>query len=489
MGKGSLMNSLPGSDSECSRQSLLEAVERDPANVQALHQLGIVTAQGGDFVAAEGWFRRALAIAPSQPDLISSLAFLLSEAGRHWEAIDLFKQAVTLDRRNERTLYGIANAYLRKGDLAESAFWWRQLIAVAPDTADAHFNLGLVCRRMFDHQQAAREIGAAIALMAPDAPRLAFAHYMRGLTLLAIGEWKEGWAEYEWRLKDAMKSQADNFDAIAPRWDGRPMPGQRLLVHAEQGLGDTINFCRYLKFPMFDGTVVILHCQEPLKQLMETSFGRGLVVVSGEKVPECDAQLPLMSMPHTLAGRFGSAIPAEVPYLAASPERVAVFAAELERLAPGRRRIAIAWRGNPKNPSDGERSIEPEVFAPLLTLDAEFFAIQPGADIGEFRRLGYDNVHDLSGLITDFADTAAAVQALDGLIAVDTSVAHLAGALDKPAWVLLAHLNDWRWGLFGHMTPWYRSVRLYRQARAGDWPSALIQLGRDFAAWLVRRTG
>lgn len=470
---------------EGARTIFLALLEQCPGHAPALHEIGQIALDERDLDLAEDYLRRACDAEPGNPAYQCSLGFLHMEKKRYWDAAGCFREVLRMDRRHERAHFGMALNFQTQGQFPEAERWWRQLISLSPDTSEAHINLAGVYRKLNRYDLAAREFATAAALLPGNSSRGIFARMMRALTLLATGDWAEGWTEYEARLSTTGLAQAVTFSAHAPRWNGEPDPGSRLLVYWEQGLGDTINFVRYLKYPIFDGMRVALHCQEPLKRLMEFSFGPAVRVVSGLVVPSCHWQTPIMSMPFTLLGRLGAAIPNEVPYLTADPDRVAYFQRRIEALAPGKRRMALAWQGNPKNPNDPKRSVPTGFIASLLELDAAFFLIQPDASPDELVKAGYGNVYSLVDDIADFADTAAAMMALDGVISVDTSVAHLAGALNRPTWLLLADPPDWRWGLLADKTVWYPSARLFRQPKEGDWPSALLALGADLAHWLA----
>lgn len=464
--------------------ALQAIIDEQPQHGLALHELGTLAQEAEDLDSAEAWFARAARAEPGQVGHLLALGRILLKQSRHPEAIRVLQQALRLNRTDPEILTELSAAHQQNDDLAEAEHGWSRVLALRPRCAEAHLNRGLVRRRLFKLGEALQDFDSAIKWSTDDPGRAVFTHTMKALTLLSMGDWAQGWREYEWRLNGSMRQQASTFDSLAPRWDGTPMPGETLLVYAEQGLGDTLNFCRYLKFPMLLGMRVVLYCPAPLVSLIQHSFGPAVLVTPGPTLPRCAAQIPLLSMPLAVSRHVGFEIPEETPYLAAPPERVAFFRGRLETMSPERRRIAIAWRGNPANSTDAQRSIDPMNFAPLLDPGADYFIIQPGADDDAFRALGLTNVYDLTGDITDFSDTAAAITALDGLISVDTSVAHLAGALRKPLWVLLAFHTDWRWGLLAETTPWYPGAQLYRQPHWGDWAPALVKLGADHQRWL-----
>jgi hypothetical protein len=250
-----------------------------------------------------------------------------------------------------------------------------------------------------------------------------------------------------------------------PRWNGEVLPGQRLLIWAEQGLGDTLQFARYARLLARAGADVVLEVQPSLERLVRESLPDVEVIAYGQSIPDHDAQVPLLSLPLILGTRLGS-IPADVPYLSADPERVRAWA---ERLGPpgGMRRVGLVWAGNREHKNDRRRSLEPDLLRPLAELPSiEWLRVQPGAT----PRPPLEMV-DRTAELADFADTAALLMQLDLVITVDTSVAHLAGALGRPVWIMLPYEPDWRWLLERTESPWYPTARLFRQARPGDWSS------------------
>ena len=443
--------------------------------------------EAGRLDEAEAILESLLRRAPFDPAPLAALGELRLAQSRVWEAEELFRRALALDRRHPGALFGLASAALAGPDPDRAEPWLRQMLAVDPEHHDALMNLGSLLRQHLRYDEAARLFGRAARQLPPDTERGVFAHTMHALTLMGMGAWAEGWPEYEARLHTTLLAQNRTFARYAPRWAGeRPAdPETRLLVWHEQGLGDSIQFARYLKYPLCLGFRLIVHVQPPLERLLRISLGDYAQVVSGDSLPSGQWQCPMMSLPLALAPHLGAEIPAEVPYLSADPAQVAAFARHLDSVAPGRRRLGLAWRGNPANPNDRARSIDPRLVGLLLDIDADFFLIQPGEDPAALAAEGRRPVHDLTPMIGDFADTAAALLALDGLVSVDTSVAHLAGALGRPVWLPLPRVPDWRWGLGSPRTVWYPSVRLFRQSVAGAWGEPLSALALDLARWLA----
>jgi hypothetical protein len=279
---------------------------------------------------------------------------------------------------------------------------------------------------------------------------------------------ERGWESYEWRLRSGALDGLHEREA--PLWTGEALAGRRLLVWAEQGLGDTLQFVRYAALLAGQGVDVVVEVQPELERLVRQSLPQVEVVARGQRLPQFDVHAPLMSLPHLLHTRLDT-IPAEVPYLFAEE------AADRLGARDGRLRVGLVWAGNPQHKNDRRRSLNPNVLAPLSSLrDIQWFSLQPGTTTPP----PLDLV-DLTADLTDFADTAALLMQLDLVVTVDTSVAHLAGALGRPVWILLPYAADWRWLVERSDSPWYPSARLYRQSAPGDWPSVVERLRADLA--------
>jgi hypothetical protein len=303
-------------------------------------------------------------------------------------------------------------------------------------------------------------------------PDFANAHHNLAVALLARGEMAEGWREYEWRWQTA-GMVASRRDFAQPQWHGEAAEGRTLLIHAEQGLGDTLQFCRYGALAAARGLRVVMEVQRPLVRLLRGVAGVDWVVARGEDLPAFDFCCAMQSMPLAV-GTTVATIPSAPSYLCADLVEAAIWG---ERLAAAGRlgpRVGLAWAGDPAMVRDGRRSLAAERLAPLLALQGlQFFSLQKGgspADVG---------LTDFMDEMEDFADTAALVANLDLVISVDTAVAHLAAALGKPVWLLDRFDPDWRWLLGRRDSPWYPSMRLYRQPKPGDWGSVLAEVAAD----------
>jgi len=456
-----------------------------PAACESLFALAQEALRASDLDLADLCVGRLALALPGHPDLIHATGLIRHQQGRLWEAIRIFQAQIDADPRNARAADGLARALQAQGRLDEAERWWKTSLALGLDTYDVRFGLASVLRARHRFDEAAGEYVAAARHVPPGSGTDTFVRLMQAFCLLAIGDWAAGWRAYEQRLTHATLAHLAALDRIGPRWRGEVVAGATLLVVWEQGFGDNIQFVRYLR--AFDGTGmrVVLVCLPELRRLFALALGGAVEVVSADAVPPFTFYVPLLSLPLALMPRLGTAIPAQVPYLAAEPGQVAARRRQVEAIAPGRPRLGLAWAGNPAHANDWARSIDARLIAAMLDLDADFFVVQPGLSLAPFVEAGYRNIHDLTDGVGDFLDTAAALEALDGLISVDTSVVHLAGALGRPVWMPLPFLPDWRWGLWGTRTPWYPTVRLFRQPADGDWAAALLALGADLVRWLA----
>jgi Glycosyltransferase family 9 (heptosyltransferase) len=328
------------------------------------------------------------------------------------------------------------------------------------------------------HADAIASFDRALALQ----PDFADAHFNQSLALLAIGDYARGQAKYEWRWKrSGPDGVRHNFGR--PLWLGEyPLQGKTILLHAEQGLGDTIQLVRYVDPLARGGANVILEVHPELKPLLARLAGCRAVIARGEARPAFDVHCPLGSLPLALKTEPGS-VPADIPYLAADAERVSRWRPRLE--AFGGPRVALVWAGNAAHANDRNRSLPLAKLADLWAGGGvRFVSLQRDLRTGDAEILAAAPVLHLGHELADFDDAAAVLASCDLAIAVDTSVAHLAGALGRPLWVLLPFASDWRWTADRDRSPWYPSARLYRQPRARDWDSVVARLVGDLAAGL-----
>lgn len=413
-------------------------------------------------------------------ELMIDLAVEESAAGRFASAAALLRSILGASGRDAFVLYGIGHMEHRRGNHAEAVRLLRQSIAMEPHNAKAHNDLGLALFALGEQQA-----GYAALLRAWTMDEeLALAVMTEGIDLLRRGDLVAGWLKYEARLivRPGVKPRREFSE---PRWLGdETLAGKTILLHCEQGYGDAIQFVRYVPRVAALGATVLLEGHPALMPLFREISGVTATFALNQALPRFDMQCPVMSLP--LALRTGLAgIPADVPYLRPSPDLVRRWAA---RLGQGERlRVGLAWSGNPENEADQERSISLAALAPLLSVPGcEFHVIQ--TDIRPADRALLDRLPDVRDHsaapreLIDFRGTAALLSLLDLIVSVDTSLAHLAGALARPAWVMLPALPDWRWLMGRDDSPWYPTIRLFRQRTAGDWTGVVAEVAGQLSS-------
>ncbi len=395
---------------------------------------------------------------------------------RHAEALSDFDAALALMPGHPNVLYNRGNALLQLGRPAEAVADFDRALVAMPAHARALNNRGRTLQQLNRHAEAIKSFDKTLEILKNDAD----AHFNKSLSLLSLGELTQGFAQYEWRWKrGGMTDTRRGYSR--PLWLGEfPLGRKTILLHAEQGLGDTIQFARYVPLLARDGTIVILEVQPELKDLFTGHEGVASCHARGEPLPAYDVHCPLGSLPMVLK-TDAMGIPAAIPYLHAKAASMDKWRPTIEAL-PGKR-VAFAWAGQPNHANDRNRSIQLKTLAPLLTLEGiSFVSIQRDLRGDDAALLAqHANVTPIGGDLADMADTAAVAALVDLVIAVDTSVVHLAGALGRPTWVMLPFAPDWRWTLTAEKSPWYPQTRLFRQPTLGDWPSVIAQV-RDALA-------
>jgi tetratricopeptide (TPR) repeat protein len=386
----------------------------------------------------------------------------LNSLGRPREAAAALQDATLAAPDHAEAHLNLGNALADLDDLVAAEAPMRRAIALRPDLAEAHASLGFLLTGRGDLPGAIAACERAIALR----PDFALAHWNQGIAYLLGGQMAEGWDRYEWRKRRF--PAAFDKPPPGPQWQGEDLAGRRLLVLAEQGFGDTIQLCRYLPPLVAAGTQVILECAPALMGLLRCLPDITLIRPRGAR-PAYDFWVDQMSLPR-LFGTTLETIPSPGAYLQADWARQAAWAAA----RPAGLRVGLVWAGNPAHSNDRRRSAPAAALAPLLdAAPGAFVSLQVGPAAGDAAALG---LADNAAALTDFAETAALVAGLDLVITVDTAVAHLAGALGVPTWVMLPHAPDWRWLLHRADSPWYQSMRLFRQDRPGDWDGVIAQV-------------
>jgi tetratricopeptide (TPR) repeat protein len=426
-----------------------------PQHADSRHLMGVLAHQVGQPDVAEQLIREAIALEPRMGAFHANLGNVLRAQGRYAEAAAALERSLELDPGVAKAHYDLASAYAAL-DRPEAAIpHFRQAIALRPDYAEAHNDLATVLKGRGDVDAAIDAFRAAIRAD----PGHAKAHANLGMALLARGDFAEGWRAYE-RRWDAGGGFAARRDFSQPQWRGEDGVGRTLLIHAEQGFGDAIQFCRYALLARDRGFRIVLEAHPELAGLMKSLDGVDQVIARGEPLPAFDLHCPMLSLPLAFE-TTPETIPAAGPYLSAEPDLADVWR-ERVGLAAGLR-VGIAWAGGRQTATDAQRSLSPDLLAPLLAVPGlRLFSLQKD----EAAPAG---VIDLMADAKDFADTAALIANLDLIISVDTAVAHLAGALGKPVWLLDRFDPDWRWLLGRKDSPWYPTMTIYRQPSPGNW--------------------
>jgi Flp pilus assembly protein TadD len=430
---------------------------QNPHLAEAHNALGIALQQQGKPAEAAESFRRAVALKPDYAGAYGNLGAALKALGEAEQSLAALEQAMILAPDSAEAHYNMACALQESGQWEPAIGLYERAIALHPRHAGAHNNLGIVLKSQGRLDQALAAYAAS--LTAEDNPVVRYNHAQ---ALLEAGEFQRGWAEHEWRFAAGI---AQSRHAHLPRWTGEPLAGRNILVWAEQGNGDSIQFCRYLPLLTQAGAQVVFEVQPPLERLCRSLPGV-TVVARGQPLPACHVQIPLMSLPAVMGSVAWSG-----PYL--MPEQ-----AEAARLADilgprRRRRIGLVWAGSPTHKDDHNRSISAELLLSALTkADADLFSVQ----VGPSARSDLPGVTDLSPHLSDFASSAAALSHMELVITVDTAILHLAGALGLPVWGLIAFAPDWRWLHRGETSDWYPSLRLFRQHKPRDWVTVVERI-------------
>jgi tetratricopeptide (TPR) repeat protein len=406
-----------------------------------------------DFAGAWGWLRWTLAREPDNAEAVNSRGILLHKEGRFAEAIEIFKQAEALGSHAATSNRG--NSLLDLGHGSEALQAHEKAVERDPNCAGAIYNLAM--------------------------------------TRLRMGDWERGWPGYEarWDFREVHRMPR-RFQQ--PRWRGEPLQGRRVLLHAEQGLGDSIQFCRYVPLVAARGGTAVLQLQTPVERLLGSlgavRSGQARIVQPGEEPPQFDLECPLMSLPAVFGATVDS-VPWHGAYLAADPALAREKSMQFPDFLPGERplRVGLAWAGNPKYKADRQRSTQLKTFLLLLRMPGvTWISLQKGEPSDQLAGLPGDVfVCDGCSRDRDLAETAALVATLDLVICTDTCIAHLAGAMAKPVWILLPYLADWRWMQGRETTPWYPTARLLRQSAPGDWADLIGRVIGELSALLRAR--
>lgn len=501
-------------ENEAAITSLRRAVALAPGSAHAHYNLGTALRNAGRLEEAATTFRHALAANPSSPETHYNLANTLRELNRPIEAEAAYREAIRLRPNYVRAMINLGNVLRDNDQLAEAVEVLRRAVAFDPSYANAHLNLGTVLRDTGSYEEALEHLRKAVTLDPASAeahnnlgtvlqaltdfgaaeeyyetavrlnPELPDAHFSRATSRLRAGDLAGGFAEFEWRWK--CKSFSTRRFA-EPRWDGGPLAGKTILLHAEQGLGDTLHFVRYAAQIKHRGATVAAEVQPQLLPILAGVAGVDRFVPAGSPPGPFDVHCPLMSLPGVLGLSMEQLWTGS--YLSADPGRVATWRERLDG-HPGFR-VGICWQGNRKHLFDAQRSFALSQLQPLAEVgDIQLISLQQGPDAEQIATSPFEVVDLGNALDADgaFLDTAAVIKSLDLVITADTALAHLAGGLGAPVWLALSAHGDWRWFEDRDTSPWYPTVRLFRQPHLGEWNHVFESMARALRRMVVERS-
>jgi tetratricopeptide (TPR) repeat protein len=486
-----------------------QALQLRPKFAEALGNLGVAYMAQGRLAEAVACYRRALGVNSKLPGLHNNLGLALLNQNKLDEAAACFREALRLEWNFQEAHYNLGKTLHQRGHLEEAIACYRRSLEFRPTCAQAHHNLGVALKAQGKMEEATACLQHAVRLepnfaeahynlglmllergkvdeaMACHAkaielqPDHADAHVGRGMVWLVQGQVEAGWAELEWRLRCPKYPRRE---LNRPMWDGSPLNGKTILLYAEMGLGDTIHFIRYAPLVKERGGRVVVEMPEALLSILARTPGIDGFVTPQAPLPEFDVYAPLPSLPHLLGTTLDS-VPANIPYVFADRDLVQQWGRELSEI--GSFKVGVAWRGSQAYPGDAQRSIPLIEFAPLSAVErVRLFSLQKGPGSEELSTLGGRfAVTDLASRLDErtgpFMDTAAVVQALDLVISVDTSIAHLAGALGTPVWLALGLTPHWFWFLKREDSPWYPRHRLFRRDAAESWNNVFQRMAAE----------
>ena len=444
-----------------------EALSLEPAFPEALVNKGNALLGLGRSEEAVLCYQDALELAPASPNALFNLGNAYLDLGNYDSAIRLYSESVEVDPHNAEKQFNLAYALIQENKFSESLEHFENAISLKPDYVDAFCNYASALQSLGQTNRALTLLQKAL-YFEPDSPDL---HWNLSLVALQNGDMEIGWAEYEWRWKMPTFAHFKR-EFEQPLWTGEDLRGRRIFIHTEQGFGDNIQFCRFVPEVADRGGRVILECRPELVKLFFSLRGVEKVVPLGSSIPDFDLQIPLMSLPHLFVSGFEN-LPVEIPYLRTPEDYTMDFSIEP---GPGYK-VGLVWSGSPSRKDNHRRSLSFSDMAPLFEVKGiNYFSLQLGDSRQQLALSDSSAVIDLANQLHDFCDTAAVIQELDLIISVDTAVLHLAGALAVPAWGLMAQPTGFLWMNERNDSPWYPSMRLFRQTEPGNWHSVISEV-------------
>jgi tetratricopeptide (TPR) repeat protein len=452
------------------------SAKKPPFNPDQLYQRALTLHHAGKLNDAESLYKTLLSYFPQQVEILTTLGIVLLQQGRSEAGIQQLKKSLSIQANQPAALYNMAVELQKLTRLDEALVCYNQTLKLNPGDINALINRGNTLKDLKQYQAAIASFESALALQ----PNIPSAHWNKALTHILLGEYAQGWQEYEWGWQCGERGEPRNY--AQPTWLGdTPIAGKTLLIHSEQGFGDLIQFSRYV--PMLEklGAKVILEAPASLVDLMASLSPTITVIRAGEPLPQFDMVCPVMSLPLAFKTSVQT-IPANIPYLSVSLDKKQYWQQKLGKKT--KPRIGIVWSGSMTNKIDNNlfarRNIPLEQFKPLFELPLEFHVLQKEIRPEDQPVLeSLRHLHCHQDELEDFTDTAALIQEMDLVISVCTSVAHLAGALGHPTWVMLPYSADYRWMVDRTDSPWYPSINLIRNLKIADWHDTLITVRED----------
>jgi tetratricopeptide (TPR) repeat protein len=445
-------------------ECFLETININPAHIGAYYNLGNVYRDKGQINEAFKCYLKVIQLNPMHPEAYINLGIIHRAQRRFHEEIKCYQKAIQINPRSAEAFFNLGHAFFDKEQFDKALACYEKVIRLNPSFSHAYMNLGLVLRISGRQVEALSCYQKVIQINPDDAE----AHWNLSNVLLLTGNFKPGWKEYMWlwKTEDYLK-QRRLFSQ--PEWNGSDIKGRTILLYAEYGFGDTIQFIRFAPLVEKYGARVIVECQRELASLLQTSEGMQKVIPRGKDLPDCDIRCSLMMLP-VLFDTSLETVPDKIPYLTANPALVEKWHKRL-LYDNSKMKIGIVWSGV----STSRKFCSLDTFAPLAQLEGiSFYSLQKGEAVKETVNTPKGmQLYDYTDEINDFSDTAALIENLDLVISIDTSVAHLAGALGKPVWTLLPFVPDWRWLLNREDSPWYPTMKLFRQPSLGDWKNVI----------------
>ena len=451
--------------------AISRAIALDDNYADAHYQFGKLAAACGKLDEAAVSLGRAAEIDAQNPEFQNELGVVLAKLGRSDQAVAAYRRAIELKPNYVSACFSLAEEFKSQNKFDAAIAVYKKMMTPLPKSMDLLHNIGY----SLDALGASNDAVEAFDKVLATEPDHAEAHTSRAMIMLKTTGYRQGWDEFEWRLKSRSKMNVPR-SFTQPRWDGRQLDGERILLYGEKVFGDTFQFLRYVPLVVARGGKVVLETQDRVSRLLYGFPAAEEVISTGYALPQFDYHCPLVSLPGVFK-TTADTVPCDIPYINARQADVQSWA---DRLGEKKNfRVGIVWAGSPNTPTDATRSAPISCLAPLTTIPgASLYSLQVGGRAGELSQLPAGAINDLSPQLQDFTDAAAAISQMDLVISVDTAAAHLAGAMGKDVWLLLPFVGDWRWLIDRDDSPWYPTMRIFRQQTPGDWDELIQRVGK-----------